>query len=209
VAASTNADDQAYFSNFGTCVDLYAPGVGIPSTHNTSDVAVVSKSGTSMASPHVAGAAALYLESHPQSSPAQVAQALAETATPNVLKNLGAGSPNRLLFTGDAAAAPPPPSPEPEPDPAPSTDQPPTAAFTSSCPRGVCTFNASGSTDDKGIVSYSWDFGDGASITSAGTAIVSHTYTAKGRYTVTLIVVDSAGQSAQAQAIVNVKNIRR
>jgi aqualysin 1 len=225
VGASTNTDDQAYFSNFGSCVDLYAPGVGILSTGYLDDSAVSSKSGTSMASPHAAGAAALYLQARPLASPAQVTQGLTSAATANVLKSLGAGSPNRLLYTGGTVAVPPadtstaPPSdtttaPPPDTTSAPPTDttpappapadQPPVATFTSSCPRGSCTFDGSGSTDDKGIVSYTWNFGDGASSTSVGSSIVTHSYT-RGQYTVTLTVTDGAGQSGQARATVKIR----
>jgi aqualysin 1 len=219
VGASTNADAQASFSNFGNCVDLYAPGVGILSTYYTDDNAITSKSGTSMASPHAAGAAALFLQAHPLASPAQVAEGLTSSATVNVLKSLGAGSPNRLLYTGTTAPAPdttttpapdtttaPPPDTVPIPAPTP-TDQSPIATFTSSCPRGACTFDGSGSTDDHGIVSYAWNFGDGASTTSAGSPVVTHSYTARGQYTVTLTVTDAAGQAGRAQGTVKVRKV--
>jgi subtilisin family serine protease len=208
VGATTSGDAPSWFSNFGSCLDLYAPGSIISSAYYKDDASLVYMSGTSMASPFVSGAAALYLETHPSASPSEVTQAIVGQATPGVLTGLGTGSPNRLLFTGGTTAAPPPPDPDPAPPPPPA-DQPPVATFTSSCPRGACTFDASGSTDDNGIVSYAWDFGDGASMTSAGSAVVAHSYTAKGRYTVTLKVADAAGQSAQAQTTINVRNIRR
>ncbi|MFD9843564.1 S8 family peptidase [[Kitasatospora] papulosa] len=98
VGASDNQDRQATFSNWGTCVWLYAPGVDIVSAKLGGGSTTLS--GTSMASPHVAGAAALYKEQHPDASPREVADALATEATPDVLTGLGAGSPDRLLHTG-------------------------------------------------------------------------------------------------------------
>jgi subtilisin family serine protease len=109
VGATTRQDAQAYYSNWGTCVDLYAPGDSITSAWNTSDTASAIKRGTSMAAPHVAGAAALYLESHPLDSPANVASALSAAATQAQITNLGSGSPNLLVFTGDPATAQPSP----------------------------------------------------------------------------------------------------
>jgi aqualysin 1 len=105
VGATTKLDAQASYSNFGSCVDLYAPGSFILSDWNWSDTAAVYLSGTSMASPHVAGAAALYLESHPAASPADVSAAIAGVATQNVLTGVPAGSPNLLLFMGDPGTA--------------------------------------------------------------------------------------------------------
>jgi len=114
VAASDSADKQASFSNFGSCVDLYAPGVGITSDYYTSTTATASMSGTSMASPHTAGAAAVLLSQNPALTPADVAAALVSNATPGVIGGATAGTPNRLLFTGTDAAAPAPaPAPAP------------------------------------------------------------------------------------------------
>jgi aqualysin 1 len=107
LGASNKLDEQASYSNFGPCVDLYAPGTTIRSDWNTSDTASAVLSGTSMASPHAAGAAALYLEAHPLDSPATVASALAATATQGLITKIGAGSPNLLLFTGDPSTAQP------------------------------------------------------------------------------------------------------
>jgi subtilisin family serine protease len=109
VNASDRTDVRASFSNFGTCTDIFAPGVGITSAWNTSDTATNTISGTSMATPHVAGAAALYLSANPTASPATVQAALKANATPNKIVNPGSGSPNQLLMVG--AGTPPPPSP--------------------------------------------------------------------------------------------------
>lgn len=97
VASSTEDDAQSDFSNFGTAVDLYAPGSEITSAWNDSDEGTRTISGTSMASPHVAGAAAVYLAGHPDADPAAVASALTDGATAGTITNPGTGTPNKLL----------------------------------------------------------------------------------------------------------------
>ena len=99
VGATDSSDRRASWSNYGTCLDLFAPGVTITSAWATSDTATNTISGTSMATPHVAGVAALYLAGQPSSTPSQVAAALVANGTANVVKSPGSGSPNRLLFT--------------------------------------------------------------------------------------------------------------
>ncbi|MFE1269949.1 S8 family serine peptidase [Streptomyces sp. NPDC058758] len=97
VASSTKDDEQSEFSNFGSVIDLYAPGSEITSAWNDSDTGVKTISGTSMASPHVAGAAALYLAGHPSATPSEVAAALTGGATEGAIKNPSSGTANRLL----------------------------------------------------------------------------------------------------------------
>ncbi|MFF4751214.1 S8 family peptidase [Streptomyces sp. NPDC002514] len=97
VGATTNTDAKASYSNYGTVLDLFAPGSSITAGYNTSDTATAVLSGTSMATPHVAGAAAVYLAGHASATPAQVATALVNAATSNVLSGVGTGSPNKLL----------------------------------------------------------------------------------------------------------------
>src|SRR5581483_859454 len=99
VGATTSSDARAYFSNYGTCLDLFAPGMSITSAWSTSDSATNTISGTSMATPHVAGVAALYLQNHPNDSPATVRNAIVNTATPNKVTSAGSGSPNKLLYS--------------------------------------------------------------------------------------------------------------
>jgi len=101
VSASTIIDARASFANFGNCVDLFAPGLQIESTWIGSDTAVAFDSGTSMATPHVTGAAALYLEGHGTASPAEVAYVLTASASLDKVSGAGTASPNRLLFTGN------------------------------------------------------------------------------------------------------------
>jgi subtilisin family serine protease len=103
VGASTSTDAKASFSNWGTCLDLFAPGNAISSSYYTSDTATASMSGTSMASPHVAGAAALYLATHTTSTPAQVRDALVSGATPAIVSGAGPGTPTRLLNAGGSS----------------------------------------------------------------------------------------------------------
>ncbi|MEV7618352.1 S8 family serine peptidase [Streptomyces sp. NPDC089799] len=97
VASSTEGDEQSDFSNFGSVVDLYAPGSEITSAWNDSDTGTKTISGTSMATPHVAGAAAVYLGGHPSATPAETAAALTGAATDGAVKNPSPGTANKLL----------------------------------------------------------------------------------------------------------------
>lgn len=98
VGATTSTDARASYSNFGSCLDIFAPGSSITSAWKNNDTQTKTISGTSMASPHVAGVAALYLQSNPGASGLTVRNALVNGATSGVVTNLS-GSPNRLLFT--------------------------------------------------------------------------------------------------------------
>jgi subtilisin family serine protease len=97
VGATSNTDAKASWSNYGSVLDIFAPGVSITAGWNTSDTATNTISGTSMATPHVAGAAAVYLAGHTSATPAQVATALVNGATSGVVTSPGTGSPNKLL----------------------------------------------------------------------------------------------------------------
>ena len=98
VGATTSTDARASYSNYGSCLDIFAPGSSITSAWYTTNTATNSISGTSMASPHVAGAAALVLSASPSATPAQVRDSLVTNATANVVTSPGTSSPNRLLF---------------------------------------------------------------------------------------------------------------
>ncbi|WP_328467628.1 S8 family peptidase [Actinoplanes sp. NBC_00393] len=98
VGSTTSTDARSSFSNYGTCLDIFAPGSSITSAWYNSNTATNTISGTSMASPHVAGAAALVLSRTPSATPAQVRDSLVNNATTNVVTSAGTGSPNRLLF---------------------------------------------------------------------------------------------------------------
>lgn len=104
IAATTSADQRASYSNYGSCTDLFAPGSSITSASIGSDTATAIKSGTSMASPHVAGSVALLLEANPTFTPAQVQDSIKARATPGVLSNPGTGSPNLLSYTKNDSA---------------------------------------------------------------------------------------------------------
>ncbi len=110
VGATAINDSRAAFSNFGGLLDLFGPGQGITSAWYTSDTASNTISGTSMAAPHAAGAAALYLQTNPGAAPSTVQSGLVANATSGAVADPGPGSPNLLLYTRLQGPPPPPPT---------------------------------------------------------------------------------------------------
>ncbi|MFD2766219.1 S8 family peptidase, partial [Micromonospora eburnea] len=104
VGSTTNTDARSSFSNIGTCLDIFAPGSSITSAWNSSDTATNTISGTSMATPHVVGAAALVASANPSWTPQQVRDYLVDNATSGVVTSPGTGSPNKLLYVVNGTA---------------------------------------------------------------------------------------------------------
>ena len=181
VGATTSADGFASFSNYGSCVHISAPGYNITSLWIGASGTTNTISGTSMAAPHVAGVAALYLETNPGASAAQVRSALTSNATQNVITALPAATPNRLLYEGFIG----------------TPSSAPVASFTSSCSFLVCSFDATATTA-LSTATYSWNFGDA---TTGSGKTTSRTYVAAGTYTVTLTVTDANGASTKTNSV--------
>jgi len=201
VGAIGGLDARGNYSNFGPCVDIFAPGTQIYSASNADDSAYFLDTGTSQASAFVAGAAAIYLASNPSASPAEVSQALLSGATAGAVTGLTPDTPNRLLrVVGGSSSTTTPPPPPP-------ANTAPAASITASCQKAVCSLDGSASRDDAGVVSYSWNFGDGTSLTTT-TPMVKHTYAAKGSYsmTVQLTVSDAAGLTGSTQKTLSIRN---
>ena len=191
VGSTTSTDNESSFSNYGSCVDILAPGSAIVSASHSSDDGLVSMSGTSMASPHVAGTIAIYLQENPLLTPAEVSALLVSRGQPNTITRHSAsvanGTVNLFLQTLAGSAPPPPP-----------TDAPPTASFTKSCNVFTCTFTST-ATDDNGITARNWTFSDGS--TATGTS-VQKTFARRTNATVTHRVTDTANQTTSSSQTV-------
>ncbi len=195
VSASNSSDAKASWANFGDCVDIFAPGVSITSAWHTSNTATNTISGTSMAAPHVAGAAALYLQGNTHATPSQVGQAIHDASTKNIISNSNTAK-NHLLYTlnfGSGGGGEPPPPPPPTG---------PEADFTFSCTELACSFTNTSQAGDNSITGYSWTFGDG---NSSSVQNPNHTYGSGGTYTVTLTVTDSIGETDSKSQSVTVQ----
>ncbi len=179
VGATQINDAKASFSNIGTCLDIFAPGVNITSSWKTSDTATNTISGTSMATPHVVGGAALYLSTNPTATPQQVRDNLVNAATTGVVTNPGTGSPNKLLFVGGATGN------------TVTVNNPGNRTGTV----GTATSLQMTGSDSAGrTLTYSaTGLPPGLTITSGG--LISGTPTTAGTYTVTVTATDSTGAS--------------
>jgi PKD repeat protein len=195
VGSTTSSDSESSFSNYGTCVDILAPGSSITSAWYTGDGATNTISGTSMATPHVVGAAALYLAANSSASPTTVASALTQNASANKIKlhsrSTSGGTPNLLLYTAFIGSG------------GGTTNSPPTASFTKSCTDLTCKFTDTSTDSDGKIASWSWNFGDGSSSTETNP---SRTYAAGGTYTVALTVTDDKGATGITSQTVTVSS---
>jgi subtilisin family serine protease len=180
VGATTSGDARASYSNYGSCVDIMAPGSGITSAWIGSNTATRTISGTSMASPHVAGAAALVLANNSALSPQQVRDALFNGATNNALAPLPAGTPNKLLYVGFITGGNPTPGF--------------TASFTKSCAGLSCTFTST----TVGATSLSWSFPNG---NTASGEQVTYKFDARGNYTVTLTASNGSTSDTETVAV--------
>jgi serine protease len=192
VAALTSGKVRASYSDAGPQVDVAAPGSGVLSTYNSNDTSYTSLDGTSMATPHVAGALALALSCAPGTSPSAMTSALTGTA-----EDLGAAGKDDIYGYGLARA-----------DRLVAqlcgggANQPPTAAFSSSTSGLTVNVNGSASSDPNGdALTYAWTFGDGGTATGV---TASHTYATAGTYTVGLTVNDGHGGTNATSSSVTV-----
>ena len=192
VGATNASDARASWSNYGSCITMFAPGVAVASADYFSDVSLASWNGTSVAAPMVSGAVALYLQGHPTASPATVRAAIVGNTTNGTVTSLS-GSASKLLYTAwiGSSTAPAPPPPPSAPPVAPVIPSVTGAAVSYKCASKVCSFDASASRPSSGVSSYAWNFGDGKY--SASSKLV-HTYPSSATYTWSLTMVDKAGK---------------
>ncbi len=179
IGATDDTDTRASWSNFGACVDWFAPGVNIASAWWTSDTATSTMSGTSTAAPHSAGVAALYLGSDPDARPQEVRDALFAATTQGIVGNAKSAN-NHLLYSRVASG--------------PAANTPPAASFVFSISALTIAFSDLSQDIDGTIAGWSWDFGDGL-----GTSMLQNPvygYGADGTYNVTLTVTDDDGATS-------------
>lgn len=177
--ATTASDARASFSNYGSCVDWFAPGSGIISASHGSDTGSRSMSGTSMASPHTAGAAALFLQRNPGASAQQVRDGLFAQTSKNQVVNANSENAHLLYSLSGSSGTWAPPA-----------NQAPRASFSASCVDLACSFSNASVDPDGIIVRHSWQFSDGTSSTEEHP---KRSFAAAGTYRVELTVTDDAG----------------
>lgn len=193
VGATTSTDARASYSNYGSCLDIFAPGSSIKSDWYSSTTATNTISGTSMATPHVVGAAALYLAANPTATPDAVAAALRSSATPNKVTSAGTGSPNLLLYVASSGSG---------------DATPPTVSLTSPSSGqvlGGTTVSLSVNATDNVAVSRV-DFYAGTTLLGSSTAapfslVWNSTSIANGTYSFTAVATDSSGNKATSSAV--------
>jgi subtilisin family serine protease len=186
IGATTNTDTKTSWSNYGDCVQLFAPGAGITSAWNTDNTATRTISGTSMATPHVTGVAALYLQGNSGAAPKQVGEAILATSTKNVVTSSGTAN-NHLVYSLLTGGE--------------TVNAAPTASFTYACEGLTCLFTDTSSDSDGSVTAWAWAFGDGA---TSSNQHPSNTYAQAGTYTVTLTVTDNGGATGRASESVTV-----
>jgi subtilisin family serine protease len=191
ISATNSNDAKVSWANYGNCVDFFAPGVSITSAWHSSNTATNTISGTSMAAPHVAGVAALYLQAFPAATPLQVRNALYDMTTKGIVTSSSTAN-NHLLYSPPTGFGSPPPPPP---------NAPPVAGFTYACTDLSCSFTDTSTDSDGSVVAWSWNFGDGATSTAQHP---SRTYASGGTYTVSLTATDNQGATNTASQSVTV-----
>jgi PKD repeat protein len=189
VASSGRSDARSSFSNWGPCVDWFAPGEGILSAYHESDTDRASLSGTSMAAPHTAGVAALYLELNPSAAPREVTAALGDWATKGVVLDSNSKSAD-LLFSLD-----------PSGNDGGTENQPPVAGFSYDCEDLTCRFTDKSTDPDGSIVEWVWAFAELGQSTSQHPTF---DFGGSGTYSVSLTVTDDDGRQSSSTESVTV-----
>ncbi len=185
VGATTSSNALAFYSNFGSCVDILAPGSSITSDWIGSATATNTISGTSMASPHVAGAAALYLSANPTASVTDVTNALITNATSSAISGVPPGTPNKLLYVGFMGSGG-------------GTGSPPSATLSKSCSGFTCTFTL---TSSGGTSAPVWHFIGGGTPQPIGQTQYRVSYGRRTSGSVSVDVSNAAGTTTVSQNV--------
>lgn len=202
VGASMNTDVRASFSNFGSCVDAYAPGANVLGAHIGSPTMSALWNGTSAAAPYVAGLVAAFVGRNPTATAAAVSDAFLRGVSANKITSVPSGTTALAqaqfgALTTTTTTTPTTGGTTPTTGGTTPGNRAPVARFTASCARRLCQFNGSTSSDDKAVTAYSWNFaGQVAQMSSGATTSAQATnvrYTANGTYPVSLTVRDAEG----------------